>query len=335
MAAVGKLLALIGTVFAISFGLRSDSWGQSQTLTAFYTAPVVSMSPIWIAKEAGLFKKQGLDVKLVFIASGPTGTTSLLAGETDVGIIGGFAPTRAIVGGAKDLVMIGQSKTRMTGNIVGKKEIATVQDLKGKRLGIDRIGSNPDMFAQAALSRFGIDTLKDLQYVQLGNIGQGIPALKAGTIDALIAGAPHDLFAQRLGFKVILDITALKIPFAVTVLASARHTVERKQQELTKFMRAYAEGVHYFLTNPEGTVQVVAKYTKVDDREVVAYAIESEAKAMDRTLQVEPKGIELILGLIGKTVPQAASAKPEDFYDPRFFNELRDSGFIKRLWGEK
>jgi NitT/TauT family transport system substrate-binding protein len=76
---------------------------------------------MWIAKEAGFFKKQGLDVKLVFIASGPTGTTSLLAGETDVGIIGGFAPTRAIVGGAKDLVMIGQSKTRMTGNIVGKK----------------------------------------------------------------------------------------------------------------------------------------------------------------------------------------------------------------------
>jgi NitT/TauT family transport system substrate-binding protein len=290
---------------------------------------------MWIAKEAGFFKKQGLDVKLVFIASGPTGTTSLLAGETDVGIIGGFAPTRAIVGGAKDLVIIGQSKTRMTGNIVGKKEIATVQDLKGKRLGIDRIGSNPDMFAQASLTRFGIDTLKDLQYVQLGNIGNGIPALKGGTIDALIAGAPHDLFAQRLGFKVILDITALKIPFAVTVLASARHTVERKQQELAKFMRAYAEAIHYFLTNPEGTAKIAAKYTKVEDREVVAYAIESEAKAMERTLQVDPKGIELVLGVISKTVPQAATAKVEDFYDPRFSNELRESGFLRKLWGEK
>ena len=245
---------------------------------------------MWIAKEVGFFKKQGLDVKLVFIASGPTGTTSLLAGETDVGIIGGFAPTRAIVGGAKDLVIIGQSKTRMTGNIVGKKEIASVQELKGRRLGIDRIGSNPDMFAQAALSRFGIDTLKDLQYVQLGNIGMGIPALKAGTIDALIAGAPHDLFAQRLGFKLILDIAALKIPFAVTVLASARNTVERKHSELAKFMRAYAEAMHYFLTNAEGTAQIVAKYTKVEDRELNAYAIESESKAMERTLASRSQG---------------------------------------------
>jgi len=334
MTALRKLLALLGIALIVCVGSSKESRGQLQSLTAFYTAPVASMSPMWIAKEAGFFKKQGLDVKLVFIASGPTGTTSLLAGETDVGIIGGFAPTRAIVGGAKDLVMVGQSKTRMTGNIVGKKEIATVQDLKGKRLGIDRIGSNPDMFAQASLARFGIDTLKDLQYVQLGNIGNGIPALKGGTIDALIAGAPHDLFAQRLGFKVILDITALKIPFAVTVLASARHTVERKQQELAKFMRAYAEAIHYFLTNPEGTARIVTKYTKVEDREIVAYSIDLESKAMEKTLQIDPKGIDLILGIIAKTVPQAASAKVEDFYDPRFSNELRDSGFLKKLWGE-
>ena len=250
-------------------------------------------------------------------------------------IIGGFAPIRAIAGGAKSLVIIGQSKNRMTGAIVGKKEIASVQDLRGKRLGIDRVGSNPDMFTQAALSRFQMDPLKDLQYIQLGSTGQGIPALKAGTIDAVSTSTPYDLFAQRLGFKVILDITAMKIPFAATVLASARNTVERKQPELTKFMRAYAEAVHYFLTNREGTAQIVAKYTKVEDRDVVNHAIDSETAALERTLQVDPKGIELILGLISKTFPQAGSAKAQDFYDPRFVNELRDSGFLKKLWGDK
>lgn len=330
-----RRLALIGIVFATCIGAVHESAGQSSTLTAFYTAPVVSMAPMWIAKEAGFFKKHGLDVKLVFIASGPVGTASVLGGETDVGIIGGFAPTRAIVGGAKALVIIGQSKNRITGNIIGKKEIASVQDLKGRRLGIDRIGSNPDMFAQVALARFQIDTFKDLQYVQLGNIGQGIPALKAGAVDAIIAGAPHDLFALRLGFKVIVDIAAMKIPFAATVLVSARNTVERKQAELAKFTRAYAEAMHYFITNAEGTAQIVAKYTKVEERELNSHAIASESTAMERTLQVDPKGIELILQLIGKTVPQALSAKAEEFYDPRFFNELRDSGFLKKLWGDK
>src|SRR5207237_7604171 len=90
-----------------------------------------------------------------------------------------------------------------------------------------------------------------------------------------------------------LDITAMKIPFASTVLVSARNTVERKQSELTKFMHAYAEAVHYFLTNPEGTARVIAKYTKVEDREVNAYSIDSESKAVERTLQVDPKGSSL------------------------------------------
>jgi len=335
MTALRKRLAIVGVLLAAWIGSGSESAGQSSSLTAFYTAPVVSMAPMWIAKEAGFFKKQGLDVRLVFIASGPLGTTAILSGEVEVGVIGGFAPIRAIAGGAKNLVIIGQTKNRMTGAIVGKKEIASVQDLKGKRLGIDRIGSNPDMFSQAALARFHIDPLKDLNYVQLGTIGQGIPALKAGTIDAVTTSTPHDLFAKRLGFKVILDITAMKIPFASTVLLSARNTVERRQPELAKFMRAYAEAMHYFLTNSEGTNQIVAKYTKVEDRDVVAYSVESESHAVERTLQVDPKGIELILGLMSKSMPQAASAKTEDFYDPRFFNELRDSGFLKKLWGEK
>ena len=95
-------LAVIGMVLSTLFGAVHESAGQSSTLTAFYTAPVVSMAPMWIAKEAGFFKKQGLDVKLVFIASGPLGTTAILSGEVDLGIIGGFAPTRAIAGGAKN-----------------------------------------------------------------------------------------------------------------------------------------------------------------------------------------------------------------------------------------
>jgi NitT/TauT family transport system substrate-binding protein len=334
MVTLRKIVALIALSLVSVAASAGESSGQSQSLTAFYTAPVVSMAPMWIAKEAGLFKKQGLDVKLVFIASGPIGTAAVLSGEADVGIIGGFAPLRAMVGGAKGLVIIGQSKNLITSKIVAKKEIVTVQDLKGKRLGIDRIGSNPDMFAQAALSRFQIDTFKDLQYVQLGDVGKVVAGLKAGVIDAAIAGAPHDLFAQRLGFKVILDIATLKIPFAATVLMSSRDTVARKQPELTKFMHAYAEAMHYFLTNPEGTAKVVTKYTQVADREVLAYSIDQEAKAMEKTLEVNSKGLELILGFIAKTVPQAATAKSEDFYDLRFTNEMKDSGFLKRLWGE-
>ena len=332
MATLDRLVALLSLVFTL--GLAQYGFGQTPALTVFYTAPVVSMAPMWIAKEAGLFKKHGLDVRLVFIASGPVGTTSLIAGETDVGVIGGFAPLRAIAGGAKELTIIGQSKTLMVGSIVGRNDIASVRELKGKRLGIDRIGSNPDMYTIAALARFQMDPLRDLQYIQMGTTSQGIAGLKAGAVDAFTTTPPYDLIALRLGYKTILDITALKIPFAATVLLSTRNAVARKPADLAKFTRAYADAIHYFLTNPAGTAKIVAQYTKVEDREVIAHAVEAEGKAMEKTLQVDPKGIELILGLIAKSVPQVATARPQDFYDPRFSAELRDSGFLKRLWGE-
>lgn len=335
MIAFSKVAALIGVVLSAFIGPVKESAAQSSTLTAFYTAHVVSMAPMWIANETGLFKKHGADVRLVYIGSGPIGTTSILTGEADIGIIGGFAPIRAILGGAKNLVIIGQSKKAMVGAIVGRKEIASVQELRGKRLGIDRIGSNPDMYAQAALAKFQIDPLKDLSYVQMGSTSQGIPALKAGSVDAFTTTPPYDLFAQRLGFKVILDITALKIPFAATVLLSTRTTVARKQAEMTKFARAYAEAIHTFLTNPEVAAKVVQKYTKVEDKEILTHSMAAEGKAMEPSLQIDPKGIELILGLIGKAVPQATLAKAEEFYDPRFSIELKDSGFLKRLWGDK
>src|SRR6185503_8315034 len=92
-----RLAAVVGILIGASFGSLTETGAQTVPLTAFYTAPVGSMSPMWIAKEAGFFKKHGLDVKLVFIASGPIGTASVLGSEADVGIIGGFAPLRAMV----------------------------------------------------------------------------------------------------------------------------------------------------------------------------------------------------------------------------------------------
>ncbi|HET9394602.1 MAG TPA: hypothetical protein VFO36_00990, partial [Nitrospiraceae bacterium] len=97
----------------------------------------------------------------------------------------------------------------------------------------------------------------------------------------------------------------------------------------------YAEAIHTFLTKPEVAAKIVQKYTKVEDKEILTHSMAAEGKAMEPSLQVDPRGIELILELIGKVVPQATSAKAEDFYDPRFFTELRDSGFLKRLKGEK
>jgi hypothetical protein len=131
------------------------------------------------------------------------------------------------VGGAKELTIIGQSKTLMVGSIVGKNDIANVRELKGKRLGIDRIGSNPDMYTIAALARFQMDPMRDLQYIQMGTTSQGIAGLKAGAVNAsrprrrTILIAPTRL-QNDLGYH------DFENPFAATVLLSTRNAVARK-----------------------------------------------------------------------------------------------------------
>jgi len=173
--------------------LNDESAAQSQSLTAFYTAPVVSMSPSGL-QGSRFLKKQDLDVKLVFIASGPSAQASCSAEKQMWGSSRILRRRRAIVGRRQSF---GDDRSKARSECRDhrrKKGLPAFKDLKGKRLGIDRIGSNPDMFAQAALSRFQIDTLKDLQYVQLGRYRSGNRGSQAGSIDAAIAGrAPRSV----------------------------------------------------------------------------------------------------------------------------------------------
>lgn len=312
-------------------GPAQSQAARGSQLFATYTAPAASMAPMWIAKEVGHFSKHGLDAKLIYI-SGPLGTTALLAGEVAIGVIGGLSPIRAAVAGAKDLRIIGQTKKYMVASIVGIPEIKDVQDLRGRRVGINRLGSNAEIYTSAGISRFGLDPRRDVKYIQVGDAITGLAALKSGAIDALTTVPPHNLFAAKAGFKTIVDITPLRIPFAATILVSTKRTLDEKTELLKKFMRGYAEAVHTFLTDPETTAKVISKYAKMEDREIVDYSVRSEAGVMERSLDIDRGGVEFVLNYLKKDFPQAASIDIENLLDRRLVNDLQESGFLKSLW---
>ncbi len=334
MKRIGTALLAVLLIFflLVPKGPAQSQAAKGPQLFATYTAPSASMAPMWIAKEAGYFSKRGLDVKLIYIPGGPVGIAALLAGEVAVGVFGGLPPIRAAVAGAKDLRIIGQTKKYMVASIVGIPEIKDVQDLKGRRVGINRLGSNAEIYTTAGISRFGLDPRSDVKYIQVGDAISGIAALKNGAIDALTTVPPHNLLAAKLGFKTIIDITPLRIPFAGTILVSTKRTLDEKTELLTKFMRGYAEAVHTFLTDPETTAKVISKYAKIEDRDIVDYSIRSEAAVMARSLDIDKSGIEFVLNYLKKDFPQAASVDIENLVDRRLVNDLQESGFLKTLW---
>jgi NitT/TauT family transport system substrate-binding protein len=154
-------------------------------LYAIYTARVMSQAYPWIAEEAGLYKKYDLELPLVFVTPGAPAVAAILSGDSEVAVIGAASITRPVVQGNKDPVLIGGIKSMLTHSILAKPEIKRPEQLKGKRIGVSRIGSNPHYFAVQALRHFAIDS-REVNYLQTGGAPETLAALVAQGIDAAV-----------------------------------------------------------------------------------------------------------------------------------------------------
>lgn len=300
-------------------------------LVVSYSALVASQSIPWIAEEAGYFKEHGLDVKLVYIASSSKSAAALLSGDVDVSIIGGIGVMRARLAGA-DLMLIGGTKNQLAGSLMVNPRIKTVADLKGKKIAITRKGSNTEYMAKAVLVHFGLNPDRDATFLQTGGEPQSVAALKSGGVDAASSVPPNNLRAIALGFKQLVDVTALKIPYVATMIATTQKNIDTKSPVLLRFMEAMADGVHRFQTDEPYALKVISKYTRSPSREDVEVSYRVEGGIMDRGLNVHEDALQATLAEIRKDTPQAAQAKPEEFVDRRFINELHRSGYLDRLW---
>src|SRR4029079_7642282 len=196
-------------------------------LYAIYTARVMSQAYPWIADEAGLYRKYELDIPLVFVTPGPPSVAAILSGDSEVAVIGAASITRPIVQGNRDPVIIGGIKSLLTHSIIAKPEIKTPQQLKGKRIGVSRIGSNPHYFAVQALRHFGIES-REVSYIQAGGAPETLAALVAQGIDAAVLTVPTDAQALKLGYHYVIYGPDLKIAYAATTITTRRTIIAKR-----------------------------------------------------------------------------------------------------------
>ena len=164
-------------------GLAADK------LVGFYSARTMSQAMPWIAEEAGLFRKYDLDFQLLYISSAQMVTAAMLGGDAQVAISGGEAIVRAVAQGASDLVIIASAKNTLTHSILAKPEIKRPQDLKGRRFGLSRLGSNSHYFVVQALRQFGMEP-SDVNIIQTGGQVENLAALFGGAVDAATMTGP-------------------------------------------------------------------------------------------------------------------------------------------------
>ena len=301
-------------------------------LTLIYTARVMSQSYPWIAHEAGLFKKYDLDVPLVFVTPGAPAMATILSGDSEVIQQGAATMTRPFVQGNRDLVFIGGIKSLLTHRIIAKPDIKRTEQLKGKRIGVSRIGSNPHYFAVQALRQFGIES-REVSYIQVGGAPETLAALVAQGIDAAVLTVPTDAQALKLGYHYVVYGPDLKIAYAATTLNSRRSILAKRGPVIARFMRAMAEAAKIMHTDKEYVYKVLEKYLRIDDRKLLEASYNVEIKALEPRLAMKPEGFQSTLDEIAPTDPRAKTIKPQEMIDTRYLDEMEKSGFFEQLWG--
>lgn len=302
-----------------------------EKLRVAYTVISPTQLNVWTAKEAGFYAKHGLDVELVLLVGAPLAVTAMLAGETPIIHTGASAVITSNLTGS-GAVLIAGSVNRFPYVLFVTNQITRVEDLKGKKFGVSRIGSADNAAAQTVFERYGLKA-DDVGYVTIGSVPARLAAMQSNIIQATLLQPPETLRAKEIGVRALLDFTKLDVEWQQNGVAVTRDYIKKKPDTVRRFMQAYVEAVHYNLTNPRGAQKILQKYLDIKDEKALAESYNEIVLKLTRRVPypTEP-GIQLFLDQLKSKNPKAAQAKPSDFTDISFLKELESSGYIDRLY---
>lgn len=320
----------VGT-FLLSLLLISISW-SAERIRIGYSSISGSYIGIWVAHDAGLFTKEGLEDQIILIPSGSQLAQVTVAGEVEVGSFNGSSAMAAALGGA-DIKIIGNTVNKMIFSIYAKPDIKTIDGLKGKKLGVTRFGSSTDISARYALRKHRLQPEKDVTILQMGSVSSIMGGLQGGSIDAGVVSPPTLFAVDKLGFKELINITDMDLAFPNPSLIVQGGILKNRPEIVDRFMRAYVRGIHRARTDKALTMKSIGRYSKIEDPVFLQKAYDLYiGKVLEQAPYINMTGMQNALDDLGKTLPAAKEAKAEMFIDGRFLDKLEKSGLLKELY---
>jgi NitT/TauT family transport system substrate-binding protein len=305
-----------------------------QKLRVAYAAITAAFSIPWIAKEAGIFQRHGLDVELVYIAAGSRAVQTLVGGSIDIAAIGGPAGVDAKLAGA-DTVYVAIPVTRVLVFTVAAPQIQRIEEMRGKSIGVTRVGTVTDFFTRIYLRQNGLVPDRDVMIRQMGGLPEIVAGLKAGQIEGGTFGFPAVLHARAAGFRVLVDYNASGYRYPLSTVIVTQKLLRTQESAVRRFLEAHIEAVHRFKTDPNFTMNVIGKYTQTTDRSMLEETQRVYASAFERVPYPDIEVMKLGLTQVAETNPRVRSVDPKEFVDERLLREIEASGFVKRLYGEQ
>jgi NitT/TauT family transport system substrate-binding protein len=293
--------------------------------------PAINMVYSFVARDAGIFQKHGLDARVVVFDAGSILAQAALSGQVKISVSSGPATIASRSQGA-DTIIVGACVNVLPYSIVAAKGITNWDQLKGKKIAISRFGSGTDTAVRLVLKKFGLDPARDVTIVQLGTQPSRVQALAAGAIDATIISPPLDITAKKQGYPILVNIADLGIPYPQQVIETTDRFVRENPQAVKNFLKGFIEGVRYASTHKEETKKVMTKYLKTTDPEILEATYQSFVQVTDQGGYPNLEGIRNAMEEVAQRVPVVKSKKPEDFINTRFLKELEKDGFFKQIY---
>lgn len=287
-------------------------------------------TPLWNIAESRIDQKYNLDIKPVYIPGGVRLTQAMLSGAVDIAMTGGAA-VNAMLSGA-EFIYVGMPVATYAFSLYARPEIKDVPDLRGKVLGVITKGASSDHAAIALLRQYKM-TQQDMKVLYFSRQEDALAALNQGIVQAAVHSAPTTLMARRLGFKELVNIGALKLPYPFMGLAVRRSATQQSPDIVRGFLKAMVSGLKMSIEQPDISKHAIGKYLASKDQEIIDEAYRSFAPLFPRVPYVTDDAIRAALSVTDH--PKAASANPKDFYDNRFLQELESSGFVKEVYAGK
>jgi NitT/TauT family transport system substrate-binding protein len=304
-------------------------WAQAPTrVMSGYAATSGPHAVLWLAREAGLFEKNGLRTDVAYIRSGSTMGQALVAGEIQLAQMGGPAALAAGVAGF-DVTMVAVALNTTPIVIMGK--VSKMEELKGKAIGVTRYGSNTDISARFAIRKAGLQPEKDVALIQLEDYAGIMGGIQSGRIAAGALADPFTDHAKKLGYQEIADIAALGLEFPFVGIVTKKSFIKEQPDVVQRFVRAYTESIALYKNNRELAKKVTSKYTGIKEAEILTSTVDFYAPKLASVPYPTVGGIRFVLEQVAIRDPRAKNFNPESFMDVRFVKQLEDSGFIKEL----
>src|SRR5512135_1707014 len=327
-----KALVLAACVIATF----DQSPASATTKVTFPYTPIgVASWPWWIAKDAGYFEKQGLDVDAIYVGASPIIVQAMLGGQAGVGAGGGTPLVTNILQGG-DIVQVATMVPYAIQSLIVRPEIKSTKDLPGKKIGVSRLGAIPHFTLQAIMKLYNV---QGINVVQTGTTAQGLASLSQGLIDGVITSAPNTFRLMKAGYRELVspkDFRKLNFEFLINGLVTRKSFGAKNREIVIGMIKATMEGTHRMFVDEIFAKRVLAKYTRQTEPEVLdqSYRFALDIYVKDPT--VTPTSIQpIVQQLIESNLVDAklANATPlSAYYDNSYIDEIKKSGFFAQLW---